>query len=394
MTPPLPAAPEGVAASALDWMAATGHGRLHLYEQPVMIERARPVVLGAHSGRLAGWQRRHCAPAAVVAELPDAAVIGPSGAVITSDGCVLADQIASPDRAVAGHRVWRGSSGAAQVRLGGTVAVVAAGGPGDGPRHLIADTLPRIQLVRDAGLEPDHWIVTGSSELWERQAFETVDIDPDSVHIARWDRLIRAERLIVPSRSGSAAAPAPWARERLRRALNAGSRSGRDRLLLCGTRADEHRMRAETHLADVLADYGFTAVTLEALHFQEQIERVGQAGCIVSTHRQALTHLLHAPPGGVLIEIAPAANLKSDYAAIASLAEWRHRYLPVGVTEAPDGLDFPVEELHIEPETVLAALAEVLPGGGWRSVGAGIGANAAHQPAHSSAEGHPHAPRQ
>lgn len=384
MTTPLPTAPAGVAASALDWMAATGHGRLHLYEQPVMVERSEPD--GARLGKEQRLQHyhRYCAPAAVVAELPDASVIGACGAVVTSDGCVVADQIASFDRAMAGHRVWQ-RHGGSEVRLAGTAAVVAGAGSGDRFRQFLTDTLPRIQLVRDAGLEPDHWIVAGGAEPWQRQGLQAASIDPDTVHTARWERPLRVERLIVPSRTGFTQATAPWARVRLRRLLEAPSRLGPDRLLLASSASEAYRLRNESGLAALLADFGFTPVVLEHLRFEEQAALIGRARCIVATHSAALSHLLHAPAGGTLIEIAPSAVLKPDYAVIADLAGWRHRFLPADTVDVPGG-DETIEYLDVDPAAVVASLAGFLPGLRGRSKPAPEGAlGPAPHPAQTSA---------
>lgn len=42
----------------------------------------------------------------------------------------------------------------------GTAAVVAARGAATNFSHFLADTLPRVQLVRDAGIPVDTWIVS------------------------------------------------------------------------------------------------------------------------------------------------------------------------------------------------------------------------------------------
>nr|WP_255672837.1 glycosyltransferase family 61 protein [Glycomyces amatae] len=385
------AGPLGWAASAVDWMAATGRGRLHLYEQPVVVDGAIPIVWGEEAGQAPPLYRRSCAPGAVVAELPEGTVIGPGGAVVTSDGCVLADQIAAVDRAPARHRVWRGSS-RAPVHLPGTAAVVAAtGGPGGPFGSFLTDTLPRLQLIRDAGIEPDHWIVSGAEQPWHREGLDAAGIDPDAVHLTRWDRPVRAERLIVPSRPGPGPVIAPWARQRLRRLLHAPDRRGTERLLLSSTAAPEHQLVNEPVLAALLADFGFTRVVLEHHHFAEQVKLIGQARCIVATRSAALTHLLHAPAGGTVVEIAPGTGGGPDIGAIAAVADWEHYIVPAAIADPPDDLDPAIEALAVAPGAVLGALAQTLPGIRMRpprpAAGARLRHPAARRPEPTTAEG-------
>lgn len=345
--------PCGRADNATDWIAATGRGRLHLYEPPAMAER--PPMPEHHSGNYASPRQlqRFTTPAAYVAELPDAAVCTTDGAVVCDDGTVPVDLLTAWDRTPTGHPVWNINGTERARHLPGTSAVVAARGAADNFAHFLADTLPRIQLVRDTGIAVDHWILSARHHRWQREALERIGIDPDRVHTTTEHPLIRAERLLVPARTGFAPMCAPWARERLRRLLAVTDPPTRGRrIVISRASARRRRLRNEPALTQALAKTGLDTVDFERIGIDDQINLIAHSTDIIAVHGAALAHLLHAPAGGRVIEIAPEGEIHPEYWGLAALANWNHHLIPApAVSPAREVI---LSDLAVDIDTVIA----------------------------------------
>lgn len=346
--------PCGRAASATDWIAATGRGRLRLYEPPTMVER--PPMGEDQPGNYASPRqlRRFATPAAYVAELPGAAVCTTDGAVVCDDGTVPVDLLTAWDRTPADHPVWNVNGFDRARHLPGISAVVAARGAADNFAHFLADTLPRIQLIRDTGIAVDHWILSARHHRWQRDALERIGIDADRVHTTTEHPVIRAERLLVPARTGFAPMCAPWARERLRRLLKVDDPPSRSRrVFISRASASRRRLRNEPELTAALARMGFETVDFERLRFDDQFDIIGQSTEIIAVHGAALGHLLHAPEGGRLLEIAPDGEIHAEYWGLAALANWAHHLIPAAAADRTS--EAILSDLTVDLDTVIEA---------------------------------------
>lgn len=114
----------------------------------------------------------------------------------------------------------------------GTAAVVVARGAARNFSHFLADTLPRVQLVRDTSVSVDTWIVSSLDHGWQRDGLDLAGIQLDTVVALANRPGITADTLIVPSRTGFARTTAPWARQRLTALLRPEPRPRHRRVLI------------------------------------------------------------------------------------------------------------------------------------------------------------------
>lgn len=315
----------GRVATAAQWVAATGHGRIHTLTTPAMVVRpAPPACENADALRMV---QRFVAPAAQVVELPDAYVWGPDGTVITAGGCVVEDLTRAWGTAFEDHTIWT----VPQVRahhVTGTAAVVAARGAATNFSHFLADTLPRIQLVRDAGVDVDTWIVSSLGHPWQRDGLELAGIPIDKTISLMDSPLITADTLVVPSRTGFAPLTAPWARTALIDMLRPSKRPRHRRVLISRNHSGRRRLVNEEEVLDAHAPHGFEHIDFDGLPLADQIRIVHECRTIVAVHGSALGHLLHAPPTGHIVEIADPHVLHPDYWGLAALANWSYTITP------------------------------------------------------------------
>ena len=298
------------------------------------------------------------APPAHVVAIDGASVWNNEGAVVTPDGCLVADLARVATRALEDHPIWRAHT-TEYWDVEGAVAVVAARAAAHNFSHFLADTVPRIQLVRDSGMPVDRWLISGDDHEWQREILLLLGIGPEETISAKLHPHIKADRLVIPSRSGFAPYTAPWARDRALRALPPVSGLPRDRrIFISRSRARWRRLLNEDQIARTLATHGFETVDLESLPYPKQSELMASAQVIVSPHGAGLAHLLTVPDEGVVVELAHPEALHPEYYGLASLAGWKHRLvLSTGLEEQGEPPAI-LKDLWCDPVDVLRALED------------------------------------
>lgn len=345
----------GRAATAADWVAASGHGRIHTLAPPTLVRR--PPLTGVDSAPSVRKVQRFVAPAAQAVELPHAHVWGPDGTVITADGCVVEDLTRAWGNAVEDHPAWTAPPTPLH-EVPGTAAVVAARGAATNFSHFLAGTLPRVQLVRDAGIDIDSWIVSSLNHSWQRDGLRLAGIPADQIITLTDIPLVRAHTLVVPSPSGFAPTTAPWARDRLTRLLQPESRPRHRRILISRNRARRRRLLNEDELLDVLTPHGFERVDFDTMSLADQIKTIHRSQAIVAVHGAALGHILHTPPTGHLVEITNPRSIHPDYWGLAALGDWNHTIVcATPASTCTDGVDGINQDLTVDAAAVRAAVA-------------------------------------
>lgn len=118
-----------------------------------------------------------------------------------------------------------------------------------------------------------------------------------------------------------------------------------------GANAHRRRLRNETALAAALADSGFDTVDLAALPLSEQVALVQDTSTIVAVHGAGLTHLLHAPAGGHVIELVQPRQVHPEYWRLAALAGWHHDFVPARSSVPGGELN---EDVDVDIDSVIA----------------------------------------
>jgi capsular polysaccharide biosynthesis protein len=345
----------GRTATAADWVTATGTGRVHSLHAPASVHRPR------WSSAVSGSPQQvesFVAPAAQVVELPGGAVWGLDGTVVTIDGCVAENTTRAWGRALEDHPIWRVPPTTSH-HIHGVAAVIAARGAAINFAHFLADALPSIQLIRDAHIDIDAWIVSGDHHVWQRDGLALAGIPAHDVITLTAHNWVSADVLIVPSRTGFAPATAPWARNALTRLINSSSRRRHRRIFISRNQSRRRRLINANEVAVLLAPHGFEHVHFDDTPLLRQLQIIHETQMIVGVHGAALAHLLHAPPDGTVIEIANPAYAHPEFWGLASLSGWDH--VPIDAASVrPHGLSKNTDELnwdlHVDPETVLAAI--------------------------------------
>lgn len=344
---------DGRAPTPAAWIAAGGAGEV-LLSFPAEIVR-RPALRAGNGSNLpwpAGTQR-FLAPEGYVALLPDATLSAPDAIPVSREGIAFLDHARAWGRSVEDHPCWQDSPRQPKL-LPGLTGSIAARGAATNFSHFLADSLPRLQLIRDAGVEPDRWLVSSTSSEWQADWLARCGLPTE--RILALDRVgaVRCERLVLTGPTGFAPLVAPWARGRLRALLSPPNRD-RERLLVSRRCADRRQLGSEAELEQFLAPHGIRPVILERLASEQQIAAMANAELLVGMHGAGLSHLLYAREGGRLIEIGLDGEVHPEYPGLAALANWTHTLVPARASgQSPVTL----ASHEVDVETVADAVAK------------------------------------
>jgi len=292
---------------------------------------ASPELLNGSSDEatLAGL-RASCSPHAAAdrafaAVLPRGRVLGIACTAIAPGGVVLADVSPHAGEPLRRHRALASFAIAARPRrLAGRCALIGAIGHNNF-YHWMLDVLPRIALLREAGLAGiDRWIVAESrlpaaAELLARCGLDGAELVP----LGRFGH-VECEELAVTSAPGRICVPTPRGAAALR-ALLGGGVAGTRRVYIA--RRGRRKVANEAELLPVLREAGFETISMEGRSLAEQFESIRGASLVVAPHGAALAHLVQAAPGATLIELMPPGYGNPAFYALAGACGLRYAVL-------------------------------------------------------------------
>lgn len=288
---------------------------------PEVLACTDPALLARLQAEVFGLEHERRMFAAVI---PNGRVHTHACTAIAPVATVLADVSPHARVALHHHRALSGSVVARRPRrLAGRSALVG----GIGHRnfyHWLFDSLPRIALVRDAGLaQVDRWIVPATElavahELLSRAGIDAVALEP----IGRREQF-ECDELVVTSAPGEVCEPTPRTVEFLRGVLPC------DRARVVGKRVfiarrGRRRIANEGELAGILARFGFTTIAMEGMSLDAQVAAVAGAEAVVAPHGAALSHLIHACDGAAVVECMPPGYCNASFFVLAGACGLRY----------------------------------------------------------------------
>ncbi len=184
--------------------------------------------------------------------------------------------------------------------------------------HWLLDTLPRLHLLREAGVEVDRLVVP-QRLAFQRQSLALLGLDPAQL-LSDPGLHVEARTLVVPTLPGSSGNPPRWACDFLRDAFPPAARPpapGRTRVVVSRARTATRVLRNEDELVEVLAGHGFARVTLEDLAFAEQVDLFRRAEVVVAGHGSGLANLVFCAPGTRVVELFSPEYVNVMYWALS-----------------------------------------------------------------------------
>ncbi len=244
-------------------------------------------------------------------------------AIITPDNQLLADVSREYPAPLPGcpsyhpqqHQVFQTEKLPLLQQIEGRVAVLS-GLSGNVYFHWMVDVLPRLELLRQSGIDFDQidWFVVNSQRAsFQRETLTRLGIPEFKILESDQFPHIQAQQLIVPSFAGYMGWLQPWAIDTLRRWFLPDSHNLAvdypERIYISRGDARYRRVLNEDEVIEMLRPWGFVIVQLESLSFSEQVALFAQAKVILGAHGSGLTNIVFCQPGTQVIEwVSPHYN--------------------------------------------------------------------------------------
>jgi capsular polysaccharide biosynthesis protein len=362
-----PTAPAHVARTAAQYAQTHPAGGVEVVQVAAAVELARPLPQGrpAHHPQFAKHQREQIGPN-VVARVRNGRALDHYAAIITEDDTLLFDL--SPYYGVAvptQHPVflrWRLPD---VISVPGSVSVLTTRGS-ENYYHFLTDVLPRLELLRRAGVDSDRFLVNRQTRF-QRDLLDHVGITADRCLSTEKYPHLRADELIVPSLPDDNLRTPGWIVPWLRTQFLPEQVAAPHRRLYVG-RGDKKRTRRVENEAEViaaLAPLGFESIDPGRMSPSEQVRAFAEAECVVGAHGAGLTNLAFCPPGAAVVELFAADYVNECFWALATTVEGLRYHYIVG-----DGLVNSsrksrtnrgvASDIRVDPRQVLRLLDDLL----------------------------------
>lgn len=206
-------------------------------------------------------------------------------------------------------------------RVAGRLAVLT-NGPSRNYYHWMIEVLPLLAILQQSPLKPDKYFVRYNLPFHRKTLLE-LGIKQDQIIPATRYSHIEAEELLVPSRHISY----KFACRFLRQSFGPERISDKPsaRIYVSRGNASKRRVRNETELVRMLADYSFEAVELSGMSVLEQAELFQSAEYIIGPHGAGFTNIFFSQKSTTLIELFAGRELPRFFVDICRDIGIEHR---------------------------------------------------------------------
>jgi len=301
-----------------------------------------------------------------VARIPHGHAFGTTGDVLSAELCILADLSVPNPRRISRSTaelfpVFRQNTLPRPVELRGTLCVLTSQWAHDNYFHWMLNLLPRVALMRQAGVDPsraDHVMISEQSLPFQRESIAAVGLPGDRLVVSRSALLVQADAVWATSSLRAFGHTCEWAHTFLRSTF-AGSippagGGSPDRLFVTRPESNRRRIANEEEVFRALEPLGFVRTTLAGLSIEQQARLFSAARVVVAPHGAALTNIVFCQPGASIVEIFPPRRPRAYFWEMASTLGLEYRYL-VG-----RGMDGGREgDFIISPEWIMRTLSSM-----------------------------------
>lgn len=288
-----------------------------------------------------------------VAELDNGKIIGNAKLVATADDTVLGDiqflyGAARPDD----HWVLSQRRLRLPQLLAGKAALLAASNA-ENYYHWLFDSLPRLALLEAAGYDLDaieYFLLDDSKRAFQIESLARFGIGQSRLQHCSKRRVLRCERLIVPSMPALVGYPPRWLCEYLRCRFTNDKKAPPSRKIYISRRhARGRKLLNELEILPLLVRRGYDIVDAERLAFSEQVDLFSSAREVISVHGAGLSNIVFAPRGARVLELASPLHNNLSFHTIAANSDLFHEHLVLNVAAGADRRDTRFTDLVVNP---------------------------------------------
>ena len=221
--------------------------------------------------------------------------------------------------------------------------------------HWLLDSLPRWKLVQAAGWrEYDFVLLHSQPRQFQEETLDWLGVPAAKRLRCSKNFIHQFERLVVPAMPFPLEEVSAWACAWLR-SLVPQEAAGPEKVFLSRRGVGGRQVANEAELQAALESRGFVSVQPEKLSVTEQAQLLGAARCVVAPHGAALTNLVFAPPGALLLELFHPQHKNRCYVNLAAACGHRYASLDGRATQHAGAKRL---EYKVDVSAVLRTLAE------------------------------------
>lgn len=190
--------------------------------------------------------------------------------------------------------------------------------------HWLFDSLPRLHLLRLAGVELSEiksFLINGTAQAFDVDSLKILGIPPERLVRCSKRQVTVAEQLVVPPmptpRSGEIS---DWICDFLRTSFlsHTPSRASNTKLYLSRRNSPKRRLANEAEIERFFCERGFQSVRLEEFSFREQVQLFARATFVAGPHGAGFANLVFAPRGARVIELFHPRHQQPVYQHLAA----------------------------------------------------------------------------
>lgn len=256
------------------------------------------------------------------------------------------------------------------VMVNGTVLTLLAGGGAamGNYYHWLIDSLPRLHLVREAGLfdKIDYFLVYDKECSFVRESLLALGIRPEQLLDVSTHHHLRAQQLLAtsPVRGGGRHSPY-WLSHFLRRHYLPATLSlprFAPRVYISRRDAGMRRLLNEAAAEAVLREFGFETYVLSELSLLDKAELFNGAEALVGTVGAGMANLMFATPGTPLLELHPHTFVEPESADTAYRVGLPYQWLACQPSSPGSTSYYSARhlDLYVDPAALRTALRRLL----------------------------------
>ncbi len=208
------------------------------------------------------------------------------------------------------------------LEIRGTVCSLLSGGGAEigNYYHWLLDSLPRLHLVKEAGLweSIDYFLIYNRDHRFAMEMLLALGIRDEQIIDTRTAPHLRAQQLVVTSSVRGTGRHTPtWVSAFLKKefwslAQQPGSRPFSPFVYVSRRDASFRRVRNEAEVEALLSRYGFESYALAELSFREKVTLFAGARAVVGPVGAGMANILFCRPGTPFIEFLPHNFVVAD----------------------------------------------------------------------------------
>jgi hypothetical protein len=250
-------------------------------------------------------------PPTFMARLANQQIFGKGVAIITPDQRLISEVTVHIGGKITEHSVMKRFSLPRLKYLKGTTAVLSSPGANTF-YHWLFDLLPRLELIRLAGMdlsEIDRFAVNSIGSRFQRETLSRLSIDPSRIVETDRDQNLLCEEMVLPSFPGITMHPPKWVCDFLVEKFlpreQSTAAAQHKRIYITRRKSTKRHVINQGEIDGFLIKRGFHIVAPEEHDMATQAQIFNQAEIIVAPRGSGLSNLVFCRPGTVVVELFP-----------------------------------------------------------------------------------------